>query len=159
MNNKLGLTNSNKIKKIEYYLFNIKYHIIDENYTFNEEDLFSTDYLEKIHIFLFNDIYELEDCKIRKQISDKQKQEINKLLKLIQKKLLNEDYEGIKEIIYSIWYQQIFYDGNTRTILCFLKIISNLFNLKVNYDFTKDIDKDYFINEVIESIEENKKIK
>lgn len=159
MKNNLGLTNSNKIKEIEYYLFNTKYHIIDENYTFNEDNFFSTNYLEKIHIFLFNDIYEIEDCKIREKISENQIIEINEKLQLLKQKLIYEDFEGIKEIIYYIWEKQIFYDGNTRTILCFLKILSNVFNLKVNYDFTKDIDKDYFIMEVIESIEESKKIK
>lgn len=159
MKNNLGLTNSNKIKEIEYYLFNTKYHIIDENYTFNEDNFFSTNYLEKIHIFLFHDIYEIEDCKIREKISENQIIEINEKLQLLKQKLIYEDFKGIKEIIYYIWEKQIFYDGNTRTILCFLKILSNVFNLKVNYDFTKDIDKDYFIMEVIESIEESKKIK
>lgn len=156
MKNNLGLINSNKIKEIEYYLFNTKYHIIDENYTFNENNYFSTNYLEKLHIFLFHDIYEIEICKIRETIN---KNLINEKLQLLKQKLIYEDFEGIKEIIYYIWEKQIFYDGNTRTILCFLKILSNVFNLKVNYDFTKDINKDYFINEVIESIEENKKIK
>lgn len=152
-NNKLGIVNPNKIKEIEYYLFNIKYHIIDETYTFNEEDAFNTKYLEKIHLFLFSDIYDIEDCKIRKEISQ---DKINKKLKELKQQLYEDDVEQIKNIIYTIWEYQIFPDGNTRTILCFLKIISKVYDFNITYDFTKDIDKDYFINEVIDSIEPKK---
>ena len=45
MKNKLGINDQNKLKEIEYYLFNIKYHIIDDNYSFNEETLFDIKYL------------------------------------------------------------------------------------------------------------------
>ena len=159
MENNLGLTNIKQIKEIEYYLFNIKYHIIDETFTFNETDLFNTSYLEKIHLFLFSDIYSVDDCKIRKNVSEKIINEINNELKKLKEMLIYEDTIGVKDMIYKIWEYQIFHDGNTRTILCYLKILSNIFNLKVNYDFTKDVDKDYFITEVIDSIEETQKIK
>lgn len=159
MENNLGFSNIEKIKEIEYYLFNTKYHLIDETFTFNETDLFNTKYLEKIHLFLFSDVYPLELCKIRENIKEATINEINKELKNLKEMLIYEDTTGIKDMIYKIWEYQIFHDGNTRTILCYLKILSNIFNLKVNYDFTKDIDKDYFIPEVIDSIEETQKIK
>ena len=148
--NNLGIMNSQTLKEIEYYLFNIKYHIIDENYTFNEEDMFNAKYLEKIHLFLFNDIYALDDCKIKK---DAELEEINRGLKGIKYMLYNNDTKNLKEEIRKIWEQQIFYDGNTRTLLCYLKILSNVFDFNITYDFTKDVDKDYFIDEVLESIE------
>lgn len=159
MENNLGFNNSEKIKEIEYYLFNTKYHLIDETFTFNETDLFNTKYLEKIHLFLFSDVYPIELCKIRENVSENTINEINYELKKLKEMLIYEDTTGIKDMIYKIWEYQIFHDGNTRTILCYLKILSNIFNLKVNYDFNKDIDKDYFIPEVIDSIEETKKIK
>ncbi len=72
--------------------------------------------------------------------------------------LYNNEPYNLKKEIYKIWQNQIFYDGNTRTILCYLKILSKVFDFKIEYDFTKDVDKDYFINEVIDSIEsENEK--
>lgn len=159
MENNLGFSNVQKIKEIEYYLFNTKYHLIDETFTFNETNLFDINYLEKIHIFLFSDVYPKKFCKIRETIPEKTKKEINNELKKLKEMLLFEDTLGIKDIIYKIWEYQIFHDGNTRTILCYLKILSNIFKLNVNYDFTKDIDKDYFITEVIDSIEETQKIK
>ena len=68
------------------------------------------------------------------------------------------DPKEMREKINYIWEQQIFYDGNTRTLLCYLKILSKAFNFEIKYDFTKDIEKDYFINEVLDEIynEENK---
>lgn len=159
MDNNLGLINIKKIKEIEYYLFNTKYHIIDEYFTFNETDLFNTTYLEKIHLFLFSDVYPLEFCKIRENVKKETINEINQELNNLKEMLIYEDTTGVKDMIYKIWEYQIFPDGNTRTILCYLKILSKIFNLKVNYDFTKDVDKDYFINEVVDSIEETRKIK
>lgn len=159
LNNKLGIKNYNEIKKIEYYLFNIKYHIINANYTFKETEIFNINYLEKIHIFLFSDLYEIEKCKIRKVISENDISLINKKLLEIKESLLNEDYQKIQINIYDIWERQIFYDGNTRTLLCFLKILSQKFDLNIEYDFTKDINKDSFIRELVDSIGIKQKIK
>jgi fido (protein-threonine AMPylation protein) len=152
-NNKLGIIDEKQLKIIEYYLFNIKYHIIDESYTFNEEEIFNIKYLEKIHLFLFSDVYHKNDCKIRAELSKEIIEKINNKLQEFKSLLYTEEIEQIKSILYEIWEQQIFYDGNTRTILSFLKIISKIYDFNITYDFTKDIDKDYFINEVIDSIE------
>lgn len=151
--NKIGIIDIKQLKIIEYYLFNIKYHIIDESYTFNEEDIFNIKYLEKIHLFLFSDVYHKKDCKIRKELSQESIDKINKKLLKFKYLLHTEETEQIKSVLYEIWEQQIFYDGNTRTILSFLKIVSKIYDFNITYDFTKDIDKDYFINEVIDSIE------
>ena len=43
-NNKLGIYNDKELSNIEYILFNNKYHLINEAYTFNCESIFSTDY-------------------------------------------------------------------------------------------------------------------
>lgn len=152
LNNKLGIKDINLIKKIEYYLFNIKYHIINANYTFKETELFDSNYLEKIHIFLFSDIYEIDKCQIRKSVLESDIDFVNKKLKEIEKLLKEENYKKIRTNIYDIWERQLFYDGNTRTILCFLKILSEKYNLNIGYDFTKDIYKDSFISELVDSI-------
>ena len=148
MNNKIGIFDNQKLKEIEYYLFNIKYHIIDENYTFNETDMFNVNYLEKIHIFLFSDVYDIEDCKIRKEYKNELIESTNQSLLNIKYMLYNNEPSNLKNEIYNIWENQIFHDGNTRTLLCYLKILSKVFDFKITYDFTKDVDKDYFINEV-----------
>lgn len=156
MKTNLGITNAEKIKKIEYYLYNIKYHIIDEEYTFNEENIFNIKYLEKIHIFLFHDLYSIEECKIKESISESIKKELNEKLEILRNMLYESNIEKMSDIIYYIWEKQIFYDGNTRTLLCYLKILSKAFNFEIEYDFTKDVEEDYFIDKVIDSI---KKVK
>ena len=156
LKNKLGLKKTSQIIKIEYYIFNIKYHLINSDYTFNEPDEFSIKFLEKIHIFLFNDIYELDECKIRKTIEPKSLNFVNLKLKELKEAVENEDYETIRKNIYDIWERQIFCDGNTRTILCFLKIMKEKYNINVNYDFKEDINKDNFIRELVDSIYKEK---
>lgn len=152
MKNKLGINDQNKLKEIEYYLFNIKYHIIDDNYSFNEETLFDIKYLEKIHAFLFNDLYDLEFCKIRSDIKEDTIDEINEKLNEIRKNIYNSNIGALGDLIYYIWKNQIFYDGNTRTLLCYLKILSKCFNFEIEYDFNKDVKEDYFINKILEKI-------
>ena len=160
--NKLGLNNDSDIREVEYYLFNVKYHLIGEKINFNEDNIFNINFLEKIHIFLFCDIYEDEQVKIRNQVSEKVREDINKLLEELRYIVLNYDAKRFSEIIYKIWEYQIFYDGNTRTLLCYIKILSKIFDLKIDYDFKKDIYKDYFINEIVDCIyneDEDKNIK
>ena len=94
-NNKLGIYNQKELEYIEYNIFNVKYHLIDESFTFNSSDLFNTEYLEKLHIFLFNDIYNNEYCKIR---NNEQLIELaNKLLKEIKEMLLYNDIEYLSD--------------------------------------------------------------
>lgn len=159
LNNKLGIKDYQKIKKIEYYLFNIKYHIINADYTFKETEIFNVNYLEKIHIFLFSDIYDIEKCKIRKSVSESNILFVNEKLLELKELLYQQDYQKIQTNVYDIWERQLFYDGNTRAILCFLKILSEKYSLNIGYDFTKDIDKDSFIRELVDSIGIKEKVK
>lgn len=149
-NNKLGIYNDKELSNIEYILFNNKYHLINEAYTFNCKSIFSTDYLEKLHIFLFNDIYDLEYCKIRN--SDSLITEANKLLQEIKEMLIFNDTNNLPNKIFELWEYQLFLDGNTKTILCFLKILSKNYDLNITYNFNNDVKEDYFINKVIDSI-------
>ena len=148
--NILGIYNRKELQEIEYYLFNTKYHLINESFTFNAEGLFTLDYLEKIHIFLFSDVYGIDNCKLN--ITEDTQKEVMKLLEEIKEMLDFNDNEKLADTLYKLWEYQIFLDGNTRTILCYLKILSKYYDFNITYDFTKDVTEDYFISNVINSI-------
>ena len=61
MKNKLGISDDIQLKKLEYKVTNFKHRLIDEYFSFNEDSIFSLNYLEKLHIFLFSDLYDDED--------------------------------------------------------------------------------------------------
>lgn len=69
MKNKLGISDDMQLKKLEYKITNFKHKLIDEYFSFNEESIFSLNYLEKLHVFLFSDLYDEEDCKIKSTVS------------------------------------------------------------------------------------------
>ena len=150
--NKLGIYYPGQLKEIEYYLFNTKYHIIDESFTFNCDDLFDVEYLKRLHIFLFGDVYGEENCTIKESLIE----DANKILKEIKEMLEFNDTEYLGQQICQLWECQIFVDGNTRTILCYLKVLSKIYDFKMDYDFSKDVTEDYFIDKVIDSIEAKK---
>lgn len=134
MENKLGLNNY-KVLVIEKEIINCKLKLIDEYFTFNEEEL-EFEYLEKLNKFLFNDIYEYEE------VEEELKKVINKYLIILNDICINEseNIETILEIINSIWIQQPFKDGNTRTLLAYLSILNKAYNLGLNIDLNKEIE-------------------
>ena len=69
-----------ELKKIEYKIINFKHKLINEFYSFNEETIFSLDYLEKLHIFLFSDLYDENNCKIRENVNIKTREKLNEKL-------------------------------------------------------------------------------
>lgn len=152
MENKLGISNQEELKKIELALTNEKYKLINEFYTFNEETIFSVDFLEKLHIFLFNDIYDLEYCKIKESLSSEKRKEINEILKKLNLLYLKFNIDVFCKLIYDLWRIQMFYDGNTRTILSFLKIYNFGYRLNLNYDFEELITEDFFINKILKKL-------
>ena len=156
MDNKLGIYDRNLLKDIEYKLTSMKYSLLDGNFTFNEDTIFSISYLEKLHIFLFRDLYPLSQCKIREDVS---KETIDRLNETMEKMRFVGEMSTSKlaDLIYDIWKEQIFFDGNTRTIKAFLKVYKEGYNLNLNNDFTSSFtkDKDFFIDEIIDEITEN----
>ena len=134
MENKLGL-GSYKINDVEKKIVNLKLNLIDEYFTFNETDL-EFDYLEKINKFLFNDFYKYEE------VDYAVKKIINKYLIILNDICINEseNIETILEIINSIWIQQPFKDGNTRTLLAYLSVLNKAYNLGLNIDLNKEIE-------------------
>ena len=105
MENKLGIIDIEELKKIEYKITNFKHKLINEFYSFNEETIFSLDYLEKL-----------------------------------------------ANLVYDIWKEQIFLDGNTRTLRSFLKVYCNGYGIKIDHDFDEDINEDYFIDRLTKEI-------
>ena len=152
MDNNLGIYGEFEIREMEYKLFNLKYHLVNQEFTFKENDIFSINYLEKLHIFLFSDMYGEEKTKVKDTLDEETRNEVNKLLQKLRDCSTFYDPKTFSEIIYNIWQYQIFYDGNTRTLLCFIKVISQIYNLNIEYDFEQNIYKDYFINDIIECI-------
>ena len=69
MENKLGIKDNFILRELEYYLFNVKYHLVDEYINFNLNNFFSIEYLEKMHLFLFEEIYDEKYCKVKENIS------------------------------------------------------------------------------------------
>lgn len=102
MENRVGIDSPKKLKDLEYYLFNIKYHLIDEYFLFNENDYFTLEYFEKLHEFLFISIYDEQYCKIREDITEENRKNLRKLFLEIRELLYNFDSEIFKEKIYKL---------------------------------------------------------
>lgn len=157
MLNKLGITDDIQLKRIEYTLSNFKYKLMDESFIFNEDSIFSLDYLEKIHIYLFQDIYDNEFCIIKDNISVETLAYVQNILYKIKEDVQNYNIESLANDIYTLWEYQMFVDGNTRTIRAFLKIICLGYGINIKHNFDEDIYEDYFIGRLVEEISSEKK--
>lgn len=152
MDNKLGIIDEKNLKIIEYKITNFKHKLINEFYSFNEETIFSLNYLEKLHIFLFSDLYDENDCKIKENINEKTREKLNEKLNQMHFLTFEMDKEKLASLIYDIWKEQIFLDGNTRTLRAFLKVYCLGYNIKIDHDFDEDINEDYFIDRLTKEI-------
>ena len=138
--NKLGIRNYSKLQMIEKELVSTKIKLLDEQVTFNMETL-NLEFLIKLHYFLFGDIYFQKDLEIR-TITDLEYKKLNKLFELlVQMGLEGIDikYKSLEIILKKIWELQLFGDGNTRTVLAFLKLYIKYYNLPLEFDFDVDI--------------------
>ena len=70
MKNKLGITDPLEIKRIEYDISNFKHKLLNESFLFNEDSVFTIAYLEKIHTFLFQDLFDENFCRVKDNLSD-----------------------------------------------------------------------------------------
>lgn len=131
--NKLGI-NSDRLERYEKELVSTKLDMLDETFTFNEES-FNADYLLKLNEFLLGDIY--TDLGYR---DDTYRNIIDISLKRINELAKESNKEEILQLLENVWSYQPFKDGNTRTLIGFLKIIDNAYNLDLDIDVNKDIE-------------------
>lgn len=149
MKNKLGVSYT-KLIQIETEIVNLKLNLLDEYFTFNE-NIFSLKYLRKLHKFLFSDLYENIDVETR-ELNDIEKDYIRDILISLENICIKEPIEidKILQMILKLWDFQIFKDGNTRTMLAYLKVINRAFLLNLDIDLNSVIsnqDSDNFKKE------------
>ena len=136
--NKLGIT-ENRLTDIEKQIVNLKLNLIDEYFTFNQENL-DFNYLKQLHNFLFYDFYYEEEFGARKfdeneeKIIDSYFDQINYIC-IYQK----ENIKDILKLVKEIWHLQPFEVGNTRTLIAYLKILNRAFLLDLDIDVNKEI--------------------
>lgn len=136
MKNKLGLCDY-KFKNAENKIVNYKLNILDETYTFNC-DLFSIEYLIQLNKFLFEDIYYDSIKYIFK--SDMEIDYLKYLLGILKKSAQLGDQKEVLNIVEEIWHRQPFTDGNTRTMIAYLKVIKLSFLLDIPLNVNTKIE-------------------
>ena len=159
MKNKLGITDPLEIKRIEYDISNFKHKLLNESFLFNEDSVFTIAYLEKIHTFLFQDLFDEKFCRVKDNLSDETLAYIQNTLYKIKEDVLGNDFQSLANDIYTLWEYQMFIDGNTRTIRAFLKLVCLGYGLNIKHNFDEDISEDYFIGRLVDEISEVKKEK
>lgn len=138
MKNKIGV-NEYKLLEIEREIVNIKLNLIDEYFTFNEEN-FNFEYLKKLNDFLFSDFYYKEELGTRKMTKEEENLIEFYLRKIIYISINNcKDKQQILKLIQNIWHLQPFTVGNTRTLIAYLKILNSAFLLGLDVDVNQEI--------------------
>lgn len=117
----------------------MKLNLLDEYFTFNI-DIFSSDYLKELHKFLFLDIYYDYQTEMIGFNTDDENY-IKYLFEGLKYNCINhpDRIENILNSIKELWKLQPFYDGNTRTLFAYLKVINDAFLLNLDIDFDKEI--------------------
>ena len=136
--NQLGITNFETLEEAERKIVSDKQQKINSSMTFGENWL-NLRYLEKLHCYLFGDIYEKEDLKIRTVYEREDLEKINAFLFQINQKELTEQEE--KVAFQKLWDLQLFKDGNTRTLISYFKVYkekSKMMNEKSNENLLKN---------------------
>lgn len=151
INNKLGIIDYFYLEEVEKKLVKNKLDILSYQLTFNETS-FDLAYIQKLHNFLFEDIYYEEDLQIRSCYNRENLELIDKQLKIIREQAVENilTKEDLEQVIYNLWELQLFKDGNTRTLWAYLKIFIESYNLP----FTLSMD-----SEQIKNIEQTRKKK
>ena len=148
MDNKLGL-NISELNAVEYQIVKTKLKVIDEYMDFNSNNLF--DYLKKLNLFLFEDLYMFNDSNMR-VISEKELSRIEEIMFLIRLSALENNLSSLKNLLLELYDHQIFQIGNKRTIIGFLKVLNNSYELGLNVDLSKDFSNIYdFFNGIFKS--------
>ena len=138
MKNKLGV-NESLFEDMEKKLVNIKLNLLDERFTFNSKEL-DFEYMNKLNIFLFSDIYDLEELGLKEETK-----ELKTLINYYLSEILylctyyKEEVNQILKILQTVWEIQPFNVGNTRTLLGYLKVLNIGFELGLDINVNKPI--------------------
>ena len=138
--NKLGIRNYSQLEKVEREIITAKIKLLDDYITFNMDTL-NLEFLMRIHHFLFEDIYDKKDLEMR-NISDYEQKELNRIFDLLMDLGLqgvNIDIKLTERLFKRLWYLQLFGDGNTRTLLAFLKLYIEYYRLPLQCNIDIDI--------------------
>jgi len=140
MANILGLDEST-FRLIEEKTIKFKLSIIDERFTFWGA-IFSIDYLNSIHYYLFLDLYSAQEIGFR-NFDDNEINYFDELLRSLELACKNKNLSEILNILDDLWSFQLFCNGNTRTLIAYFKILCLAFNLPFNIDLNSKIVSGY----------------
>lgn len=137
--NKLGITDFSKLESIENQLVKSKLDILDHTIMF-DQPRFDVVYLQKLHNFLFNDLYYEEDLAIRSVYTPNTLKQIDAVLLQMNEKGIHQDIEcgELSTAIQCLWELQLFHDGNTRTLWGFVKTYIDAFELPMELSMTTE---------------------
>ena len=139
MNNKLGLDND-AIVEVEEKLVEYKSKLVDYRFTF-DVDNFGIIYLLRLHEFLFGDLY-FEAGKMSERYKDSDKGHFEKEIKTIVSLIGSKsDVTHIADLINDLIDEQIFDDGNSRTIHLFFDNVINCYFAKED-DYVKALKEE-----------------
>jgi len=130
--NKLGILNYKKLKQVEKEIISVKMKLLDTSINFNMSEL-NLEFLIRLHKFLFGDIYYESQLQPR-NLTDEELLEISRIfyaLANIGKIACCVDEKTVQALFVRLWDLQIFLDGNTRTLLAFLKLYIERYSLPV----------------------------
>ena len=123
--NKAGLSDDDLVE-IEEKIFEYKSKLLDYRFTFNEE-YFGIIYLLKLHEFLFGDLYDYAGG-MSERYKDSDKGHFDKEIKTIVSLISSKsDVTHIANLINDLIDEQIFDDGNSRTIHLFFDNVINCY--------------------------------
>ncbi len=108
---------------------------MDYRYTFNESE-YSVEFLIKLHKYLFDDIYFLENNDLQDYVDEEYYAKANNLIKNLIDKGINKQFDRqTSDVFYELYTMQLFKDGNTRTLIAFFKIYLQAFNINFKFNF------------------------
>lgn len=100
----------------------------------NFNDVFNFKFLVFLHRYLFDGVIDEKFLNCRIELNDKEIEEINEIFKKIKECLDNKDELSL--LVSTLWDMQLFYDGNKRTLLTYVKILINQYEL--NYELVSE---------------------
>lgn len=128
-----------KMNELEKEAITLRFATLNGNTTFNCEIL-DFEFLKRLHKYLFCDVYEDELTNTR-NMDNKEKKRMNRMLLRVNE-ICKNNPENIKEIIdllHNLWDLQPFMDGNTRTLIGYLAVLKEYYNLDIAFDIHDDI--------------------